>query len=80
MPITRFTSNPPPVDAMELPTEGFPFAEQELRGWFRRKYAREASTLEIGALMAGMAARDNKDGQGEQRNELWGWMVEPAAN
>ena len=78
MPVTRFTSNPPPPEGIELPAEGFPFAEQELRGWFRHRYARDASSLEIGALMAAMAARDAKPG--ERKSQLWGWRVEPADN
>src|SRR3954447_4265335 len=77
MPITQFTSNPPPREKFELPAEGFPYSEQELREWFRGKYARAASDLEIGVIMEAMAARD--DGK-ELSNEAWGWKVEPAAS
>ena len=78
MPITQFTPNPAPTTDLELPAPGFPFAEQELRAWFLRKYGREASSLEIGALMEAMAAQDEPDGT-KGRQIGWGWRVEPAA-
>src|SRR4051812_24228402 len=85
MPITRFVANPPSPDRIELPAKGFPFAEEALREWFRGKYHREASCLEMGTLMSAMAARDDArgdppaTGQTEPSNELWGWRVEPVA-
>jgi hypothetical protein len=33
MPVTRFASNPPPAEPVELSAQGFPFAEQEIREW-----------------------------------------------
>ena len=76
MPITRFASNPPPSTPLEIPAEGFPFSEQELRKWFRNKHGREASDLEIGEIMEAMVARDDKV---ELRSGAFGWRVEPAA-
>jgi hypothetical protein len=66
------------VDVAAGAAEGFPFAEQELRDWFRRRYGHEASGLEIGALMEAMVARDDNEAQSERGSELWGWRVDPA--
>jgi hypothetical protein len=78
MPITQFVTNPPATARVEIPEEGFPFAEQELRGWFQRKYGREASVLEISAIMTAMIARDSN--RAPRSRELWGWRVEPGAD
>lgn len=77
MPISQFTTNP--GSPMELPAEGYPYSETGLRDWFRHKYAREATELELGALMAAMATRDDKAGPGEPRPEPGGWRVDPVA-
>lgn len=42
---------------MELPALGFPMAEEALTAWFREAHGREPSSLELGSIMAAMAAR-----------------------
>ena len=50
MPITQFAPDPAPAAELESPAPRFPFAEQELCDWFRRRQRREASSLESGVL------------------------------
>ena len=76
MPLTKFTSNTGAPMELELPAKGFPYAEDWLRDWFRRRYAREATEFELGALMSAIATRDDGAGPGEPRAEPKGWSVE----
>jgi hypothetical protein len=77
MPITKFASNP--GCAPELPAQGYPFSEQDLRDWFRLRYGFEASELELGALMDAMVMREDHPRPDEPRPEPGGWRVEPLA-
>ena len=76
MPISKFTTNPEP-EPPELPAQGYPYNEPDLRDWFRLTYAREATERELGSLLAAMAARDDAAGPGEPRPEPGGWRIEP---
>jgi hypothetical protein len=67
----------PPAAPPELPARGYPYAEPSLRQWFRDRYGREASTVELGELMAAMAARDDAAGPGGSSASPGGWSVEP---
>jgi hypothetical protein len=85
MPLTKFMSNPGWVP--DLPAEGYPFSEHDLRAWYRLRYGREASDLEVGAMMDAMVLRQDHPGvlrqdhpgPDEPRPEPGGWRVELAA-
>jgi hypothetical protein len=80
MPITQFEPNRGQFSDLEVPAPGFPPSEVPLRAWFRQRHGRDATELEIGALMQAMAEREAPPRPEDPHPEPGGWRVEPPLN
>jgi hypothetical protein len=66
-------------EAIELPVEGYPYSEQSLTDWFRRRHARDPSTRELGALQVALAQRDSTPPHEGPNADLEGWRTDLSA-
>jgi hypothetical protein len=44
---------------MDLPAPGYPISRDAIGNWFRKRYQREPSSLEVGEIMLQMTRRDS---------------------
>ena len=47
---------------MELPAAGYPISRDAIGNWFRKRYQREPTSLEVGEIMLHMTRRDSTPG------------------